>query len=180
MICARQFFGRMPSIPQRRGVEATMKRLAIATATMCLASAAGAAEKRTINITPNAMVSLFNGLGEISDGSFQSGTNALGQPVIEKVPFQLGVDVRVTISHDKFALKQKVDEFMASVATGVTEAEKNKAASTTKIEIDVVQFSIEDLNLKTNPISASALAAVGELCPTCVGMTSPAPPPPKK
>lgn len=144
-----------------------MKRLIFAS--LLLAMPALAADKVTLQLSPNDVAVLATGLAAL-DGYQKASHDARGQDTTVLVPYTLG-DVRLTIAHDISVAQSAIREYQIA-SKGLATEEAAKLANA-KAPIDLLAFDVRDLNIATNPIPPSALAELSAVCPTCAGFDPP-------
>jgi hypothetical protein len=163
-----------------------MKMIKYALLLILAGSPAVAAERLTLQLSPNDAATILNSLQAL-DGSPHIVRNALGQEEVKLIPLDLGA-VRLTIARDETVLIQTVKEFQQATRGLAIEPssdakpadvrranEKIDALANTKMQVDLLSLDVADLNMTANRITPSTLAVLAPICPTCVGLDAPKP-----
>jgi len=131
-----------------------------------------AADKVTLNLSPNEILQIQNGLTAL-DGYHKVIKNNLGQDTDVLVPYDLAPSARLTIAHDEVVIQESFSE-LRKAAQGLSPEEAAKLANTPQ-PIDLVTIQVSDLKIDTNPLAPTTLAILAPVCPSCAGVTESAP-----
>ena len=137
-----------------------------------IATPAFAADKVTLNLSPNEILQIQNGLTAL-DGYHKIIKNNLGQDTDVLVPYDLAPGVRLTIAHDEAVIQQTFTE-LRKAAQGLSQDDAAKLANTPQ-DIDLVTLQATDLKVDANPFAPTVLASLAPICPSCAGITEPVP-----
>ena len=145
-----------------------------AAALMIAAAPALAADRITVSLDASDMQNLLLGLNGL-DGYHRVIKNAQGQEQDVLVAYDVAAAGRVIIAHDEVAIQAAFADYRQA-KSGVTDPAKVADILAVKRDLALETFDVGALKLDANPIPASVLAAIGFVCPTCVGQDAPPPP----
>ena len=141
-----------------------MKHLIASAALIWSAVSAAAAEKTTVQISPEEAAQLVIAIGQL-DGSTHVVKDDKGADKAVVIPYHFGA-IRVVLAHDLRVAVDAVKDYQTA-AKGIAPDEARKLADA-KLPVDLVTIDATDLFLSENPISAQTLAALAPICPSCV------------
>lgn len=142
-----------------------MKSILVAVVAISAYSAANAAEKITLQLSPNEMQRLSQGLS-VLDGYHRIAKGPMGQDQDVPTAYDISASARLTIAHDD-AVAQGYFTDVRKATKGLT-GDKLMEVVDAKQAVEMLTIDVRDLNVDKNPFPPSALADLAPICPSCV------------